>query len=339
MRAVLGLLIVVAVASALPLTKELYQRAWCPDGWTVRIAHRYGEVSVAGKPDVDSLEVEVKARVDGTDREVVRAFAQDVGLSVAPWAETVFVTVLYPELPEPTSELSYEVDVALSVPEATRFVADNSFGDVRVRGLLGGCRVSNGFGCIVLDGCRDCEATSRHGDVHVSDNTGALLVNNSYGDVYLDGVRADVQVDNCYGNVEGVDLEGDVVLASVMGRIVTRGGRGQLLLANRYGEVDAWIEDSALTDLDVVAELSRVQLNLARKIPFQLGGKTFEGLIRTGLPVELREEGPHRWVSGQAGRGGPKIQLTGSWADFTIGPDSALESVPARTGTGPGNGR
>lgn len=323
----LALLALTVTAAAAPVTRTVTQRAWCPPGWTVVVSHRYGNVMATGEQGRDSLSVEARVRVDGSDRRAGEEFARDVGLSLASWAETLYVNVLYPDLPEPSSELSYDVDLSLSMPARARLDATSSFGDFAARGLAAGCRVEHSFGNVLLVGCRDSRVVNRHGDVEVNESDGGLLVNSSYGNVYLDGVQSNARVDNCYGNVEGTHLDGDVVLANVMGRVVARDSRGQLLLVNRYGEVEAWVEDSALANLDVQAELSRVRLNLARTMPYRLGGRVVQGAVQTGLPVVVREHGPERTISGQSGQGGPRIMLVGSWADFIIVPDSTGDST------------
>lgn len=329
LRASLLALLLAAAAGAVPFERGVAGETWCPPGWTVVVGHRYGSVIADGEPGRDSLAVEARVRVEGSDRAAGRAFGRDIELSLASWAETVFVSVLYPELPEPSAELSWEVDLALALPAGARLEVANQFGDVTCRNLRAGCRVENSFGDVALAGCRDSRVTSRHGDVEIAANDGGLQVTNSYGNVYLDGVEALTRVDNCYGDVEGTGLAGDVTLANVMGRIVTRDSRGQVALVNRFGEVEAWVEDSGLAELDVRAELSRVRLNLARTMPFRLGGRVFEGLVRCGLPVEVRGHGREQVVSGSAGRGGPQIRLTGAWTDFDIGPDSTGDSLPA----------
>jgi hypothetical protein len=331
MRALAFSLLAAAVAVALPVVRELHKAVPAGGGRVVSIMHRYGRVDVVGGEN-DSFRVDAVARVDGIDRRHVERFARDIELSLAAWSETVFVSVLYPDLPEPSAELSYEVDLGIAVPRSAALVAVNSFGDVKVAGLDGGCRVENKFGNVGLDACRDCDVKSRYGDVHATATTGRLKVNNSYGSVFLDEAGETVRVDNSYGNVEGTNLEGEVFMGNVFGNVVSRGGRGQLVIANRFGDVDAWVEDTGLTELDVQAQLGRVHLNVARLVPFRIGGRTIEGIIRTGLPVRVCEEGSKRWISGQSGKGGPSIQFTGAWADFIIGPDSEVllvsESLP-----------
>ena len=136
-------LLAATVAVALPSVRELHKAIPSGEGRVVSIMHRYGRVDVAGG-ETDSFRVDAIARVDGTDRRHVDHFVQDIELSLAAWSETVFVSVLNPALPEPSAELSYEVDLDLMVPRSAALVAVNSFGDVKVVGLDGGCDVAPG---------------------------------------------------------------------------------------------------------------------------------------------------------------------------------------------------
>ena len=64
------------------------------------------------------------------------------------------------------------------------------------------------------------------------------------------------------------------------------------------------------------------------------------GLIRSGLPVQISQQGLQSRVAGRSGVGGTRIEVTGAWADFFVGTDSAGGTAPdSTTGVNPGEGR
>jgi hypothetical protein len=182
--------------------------------------------------------------------------------------------------------------------------------------------VSNRYGDVRFRDCRDIDVTVKHGDVRVEESTGRLGINCTYGNVYLDGVTDRVDVDSRYGDVTGQQLAGEVNINNVLGSIDTDGGRGRWCLTSRCGQVAARFDDSALTNLDVIAELARVRLLLPQLLPFRIDGQTRPGDIGTPYPLQTSARGDQRRVSGVQGKGGPNIVFTGAWSDFYIGPDT-----------------
>lgn len=319
MRALALILALACAAPAGTVVRRLEEARPCRAGRVVRLTHRYGSI-IARPARPDTLFASAVVRVEGDNRFEAAAFASGVELSLAAWADTLFVAVLYPGQPTPSEGFSYEVDVALAVPEGVRLEVANAFGDVEVRGLSGGSSVSNRYGDARFLDCRDISVSVSHGDVHVSGSSGRLDIDCSYGNVYLDEVADRVAVDSRYGNVTGAKLDGEVAISNVLGRIAAEGGRGRWCLVSRYGEVAAQLDDSAMAELDVTAELARVRLLLPRPLPFRIDGRTSAGEIGSSYPLQTSAEGELRRVSGARGQGGPAILFTGAWSDFYIGP-------------------
>ena len=313
-----AMLLAFYLLTAVTVTRDVHRAAPCGPDLSIRVMHRYGDLTLTAT-DGESLVLHGIVQATAEDRDVAELVADSmIDVLLGTRDETLLVVTRYPRDLEPGPDLSYEVELDLLVPERAFVRADNSFGDLVVEGLQGGCRLESRFGDVELEDTRDCEVSSRYGDVHVYENDGGLVVRSSYGDVFLDDVSDRVRVDNRYGNLEADGVDGVAYLGNRLGRVVARRSAGRLMVVNRFGDVEAWVDDSALTELDVLAELGQVQLNLARRMPWQLGGKTVQGLIRSALPLEVRECNETNEVTGGQGTGGPRIGLIGSWADFYI---------------------
>lgn len=328
MAAAAVVLAVLVGLSPVTVERRVHRAAPCPEGMTVRVIHRYGDVAVTGQP-TDSVTLVAVIRATAEDPEVAQLLADSmIDVLLGRRGETLFVTTRYPRDLEPGPDLSYDVRLGLAVPGTAFVLATSSFGDLSVCDLRGGCRLDSRFGNVDIEGARDCEVTSRYGDVHVARSDGELAVQSSYGDVVLDEVSDRVTVDNRYGNLESDGASGVVYLDNRLGRVTARRSSGRMMVVNRFGDVEAWVDDSGLAELDVMAELGRVEINLAQRIPWQLGGRTVRGLIESALPLEVRVHAEGREVTGGQGTGGPRIGLVGSWADFFIRSVKPGEATP-----------
>ncbi len=321
-----------ALVALTPVTvaRDRRQAVACPAGTPILVLHRYGDLTVEGDGD-DSLILFATVRATAEDEEVAALVADSmIDIVLGSRGETLLVATSYPRDLEPGPDLSYEVDIDMVVPARTFVAATNAFGDLVVNGVLGGCRLDSRFGNVELEETRDCEVTSRHGDVSVSQNDGQLVVRSSYGDVMLDEVSDRVNVEHRYGDLETDGVDGVVYLVNRLGRVVTRHSTGRLMVVNHYGDVEAWVEDSGLAELEVMTERGRVDINLAGQIPWQLGGRTVQGLIRSALPLDVRDCNEGVEVTGVRGTGGPRIGLIGSGADFFIQVVEPDEDTPGR---------
>jgi len=319
MRAALAVAVPLIAALAAPVVHvlPLHKQIDVPCH-NLSLKHRYGNVDIVGVDNPARVTVDAIVRVAAGTEQVARAFAEGVDVDVKAAGGSVSLTTTYPRQPVADSQLSYEVNIDVSVPAGAHVDLDNSFGDVHVTGVTGGCRLADRFGEIELDRCGQCEVSGRYGDVRSIEAEGPLVVENAFGDVVLREAGSRVQVDNRYGTVQVDRVRGETHIENLLGNVVARRGEGRLFIVNDFGDVSALVDDPDLSALDILSRLGRVELSLARGVPFQLGGRTRQGTIMPVLPVSVSGIGIGESVSGSAGSGGPDIQLEGVWSDFVI---------------------
>ncbi len=311
---------IIALVLGLPVTAIRTVQCEVPwsSGMEVKVTHRYGAVSITGR-DQAKVVADAVIRATAADRRRADELVQGITVRATAYQDTVSVNTVYPADLEPTPDMSYEVDLALTVPSSAVVLVRNSFGDITATNLGAPCRLENRFGNVVLDQCRDGQVRNRYGDVRVRHSTGSLAVENSFGSVFLDSVSDRAVVQNRYGDVRGSDMSGVVHVDNRLGTVSAQRNAGKLTVVNCFGDVSARVDDVGLTDLDVVSELGQVELNFGRLLPFRLDGSTLEGAIHhSALPVRVEQTGQHRIVHGALGQGGPVIRLTGAWTDFLI---------------------
>jgi hypothetical protein len=238
------------------------------------------------------------------------------------------IAAVYPPHLRTDSQFGYEVEISIRMPAGVAASVRNSFGDVRIAGMEGDCRVVNRFGEVEVDRCDRSEVENSYGRVRLAQTRGLAVVRNSYGDVDLRLAGGPVQVTNRYGTVHTEQSADDVTIDNKFGNVFARSDRGALSIANRYGDVNAWVDDAELAALSIMSRLGRVNLSLGEQVPFRIDAVAQRGRIVSGLPFVVRDAGNIQQVSAEQGDGGPKIDIRGIWSDFEIHGPIVMPDTP-----------
>jgi len=281
------------------------------------VLHRYGNVMVIGTADARAS-VDALVRVAARDRRLAQEFADGVSIQASGQGDSFVIATTYPAELRGDPELGYDVQLNIRLPAGTVTSVSNSFGDVRISGMNGHCRVVNRFGDVELDRCDRCEVENSYGRVRLAQTRGLAVVQNSYGDVDLRLAGGPVQVRNRYGTVHTEQSADDVTIDNQFGNVFARPGRGALSITNRYGDISAWVDDAELAALNIMSRLGRVDLSLNGSVPFRIDATARGGRIVSGLPFEVRRVGTEQLVSARQGEGGPQIDMQGVWSDIAI---------------------
>jgi hypothetical protein len=288
----------------------------------VAVNHRYGDVRIMGQSDSSRLVLDAVVRVRAGSVEAAEAFADGVDFDFASGRGTTVITTRYPRPVQPDPNLSYDVQIDLALPGSARLEVNNSFGDLSVTDVRGGCDLVNRFGHVELERCGRCAVTGRYGDVRMTQTEGPLLVRNAFGNVVLEEVSRQAQVTNQYGTIQAGRMHGPTLITNVLGDVRARSGAGPLTIESHLGRVSTVVAGPETDDLLIRSRLGRVELNLARGVPFNLGGRVEHGRIVPLLPAQVEESGAVESVSAQAGVDGPLIRMDGLFSDFIIRGDS-----------------
>ncbi len=316
------------IAGPLVVTRRIEKRVPLADFGRVIVIHRYGNIAVTGTGDTHAS-VDALVRVTARDRRLAKDFAEKTGIQATGQGDSFVIATVYPPKAPADPELGYEVQMSIRLPAGIAALVRNSFGDVRIAGMDGGCRVTNRYGDVELDRCDRCDVENSYGRVRLAEIRGLAIVKNSYGDVDLRLAGGPVQVTNRYGTVHTEQSADDVTIDNQFGNVFARPGRGALSITNRYGDVNAWIGDAELGALSIMSRLGRVDLSLRDQVPFRIEAMAREGRIVSGLPFEVRGVESGQEVSAQQGSGGPQIDIQGIWSDFVIHKDVSEPATDA----------
>jgi hypothetical protein len=315
------------LAGPLVVTRRIEKRFPLTGYSKAAVIHRYGDVTVIGTGDAHAL-VDALVRVTARDRRLAEDFAGKVDIQPAEHGDSFVIATVYPPNVPTDPQLGYEVEMSIRMPARVAAFVRNSFGDVRIAGMDGDCRVVNRFGEVEVDRCDRCEVDNSYGRVRLAQTRGLAVVRNSYGDVDLRLAGGPVQVTNRYGTVHTEQSTNDVTIDNQFGNVFARSGRGALSIANRYGDVNAWVDDAALAALSIMSRLGRVDLSLGEQVPFRIDAVAQRGRIVSGLPFEVRDAGNVQQVTAEQGDGGPKIDIRGIWSDFAIHGPIVMPDTP-----------
>jgi hypothetical protein len=313
------------LAGPLVVTRRIEKRVPLVGYGKVVVLHRYGDVAVTGTGGAHAL-VDALVRVTARDRRLAEDFAEKVDIRATGQGDSLVIATVYPPKAPADSELGYEVEMSIRMPAGISSLVRNSFGDVRIAGMDGDCRVVNRYGDVELDRCDRCDAENSYGRVRLAETRGLAVVHNSYGDVDLRLAGGPVQVTNRYGTVHTEKSANDVTIDNQFGNVLARSDRGVLSITNRYGDISAWVDDAELVALSIMSRLGQVDLSLGERVPFRIDAMARGGRIVSGLPFAVRGIGGGQQVSARQGTGGPQIDIQGFWSDFAIHGDvSRLE--------------
>jgi hypothetical protein len=317
----------VVLAAPLVVTRRIEKRFPLSGYSRAAVIHRYGNVTVVGTGDAQAL-VDALVRVTARDRKLAENFASKVGIQAAGQGDSFVIATVYPSHVPADSQLGYEVEMSIRMPAGMAASVRNSFGDVRIAGMNGDCRVVNRFGEVEVDRCDRCEVKNSYGRVRLAQTRGLAVVRNSYGDVDLRLAEGPVQVTNRYGTVHTEQSTSDVSIDNLFGNVFASSDRGALSIANRYGDVNAWVDDADLAALSIMSRLGRVDLSLGEQVPFRIDAVAQRGRIVSGLPFQVRSAGNIQQVLAEQGAGGPQIDIQGIWSDFLIHGPVVMPDTP-----------
>ncbi|MBM3330296.1 hypothetical protein FJY68_00415 [candidate division WOR-3 bacterium] len=331
-RIALGLAVLVGVLAAGPMVvmRRIEKRVPLAGHTKAAVVHRYGDVTVIGTGGAHAV-VDALVRVTARDRRLAEEFAGKVEIQAAGQGDSFVIATVYPSDVPFDPQLGYEVNMSIRMPAGVAALVRNSFGDVRVVGMDGDCRVVNRFGEVEMDRCDRSVVENSYGRVRLAQTRGLTVVRNSFGDVDLRLAGGPVQVTNRYGTVHTEQSTNDVTIDNQFGNVFARSDRGALSIANRYGDINAWVDDAELAALSIMSRLGRVNLSLGEQVPFRIDATARQGRIVSGLPFEVRSVGTAQEVSARQGAGGPQIDIQGVWSDLVIHGDVSDPAPDAPT--------
>jgi hypothetical protein len=249
------------------VTHNFDRTAPLPSGQSVRIEHRFGDITVRTHASRD-VHVYAAIHVSASSQQDAENYANQIKIQVESSSTGILVRTDYPEHNDSWwggRNVSMSVEYTIDMPADAPLTIRNKFGKVSVAGLKaatdidaeqGGVSVHDGhgtqlvrasFGSVELitnDG--DADLASTNGSVTASDIKGALTIHDRFGSVRLHRAGAS-SITNSFGAVEAGDISGDLIL---------RNQNGSVDVTNVNGSADISTSFARITFLNIKQKLA-----------------------------------------------------------------------------------
>ncbi len=303
--AVFGLALALSAKSREEVTRTFDKTIPWHSGERLYIEHSLGDVVVQTHADPNVV-IHADIRVSASNAEQAKDFSNRVEISLEPAASELSIRTHYPANGNFhfLHNVSYSVQLQLTIPEAAPLQVRNSFGKVSVTGIRassqiltshgdlefkdgrGAQQLEDSFANIRLAGnAGDVTVEDTNGSVEADDVTGAVSIRDRFANVTVARVSKGVTLINSNGNVEVSNSGGIGDVKNSFGNVTVRSFHGDLTVNNTNGRVQG-------SDITGSAELNtsfgRVQFsNIGRQLSIRAGNSSIEGQ-RVGGPVTVQ---------------------------------------------------
>ena len=208
-----------------------------------------GALSIIGREDLASIEVEAKIHIKGVREGDIDEFIRDhMKLSLRKVGDSAVLVAKFENRNLFRIAREAWIDLAVSVPTSLALDLDDGSGDTEVKNIAAPVRIDDGSGALEL------KAIS--GGVRIDDGSGSLYVDDVDGDLIVDDSSGEIRIRNVTGNVEVDDSSGDMVILHVGGKVTVSDGSGSIEIDDVGGDV--LLRRSGSGGLDVTNVKGRV---------------------------------------------------------------------------------
>jgi DUF4097 and DUF4098 domain-containing protein YvlB len=217
-------------------------------GGRVTIDHRFGRLELHTN---GGNQVNVQGTVRSSDEE----FGRKIHLNVSESGGGITIRTDVPEV-HWQGNLSYSIDIDVSVPASAPLSVRNRFGSINASGvhaasdftnaqgsmqltdLRGAQRIENSFGSVsVTNSAGDTVIRNANGSVTVTHVGGALDVSDRFGSVRVENVDRGLTLKNENGSVDVRDVTGNATISTSFASANVSNVRGTLDLTSTNGNI------------------------------------------------------------------------------------------------------
>jgi DUF4097 and DUF4098 domain-containing protein YvlB len=229
------------------------------------------------------------------------------------------------------------VDYTIAVPARCQLTIKTASGNIEVSGIKDKIFINGASGDIILrniDGSSDIKSSS--GEIKIEDIRGDINIAATSGGIILNSITGTMDIRTTSGDTKGSSLAGAVTLSQTSGKIDLTGLSGDVKIKSTSGDISIEQQSGAA---DIVSYSGRVMIkteldskrdyfaetmsgSIEFLVPQTSSGtvkmETGSGELKADLPLAIRTFSRNRLI-GDFGSEGPKISLSTSSGDITIG--------------------
>jgi hypothetical protein len=238
MRSAIPLLLISCCAPAAQAREEFKRdfskTAALAAGRPLRVEHAHGRVSVKTHALAEARIV-ASIRCSAPTAAEAQACAGRVQINVSESAAGVAVRTEYPQN---WRNISYRVDMDITMPQASPLELRNRFGSTDVAGLHAAATIVSGNGPVTfLSGRGNHRIENSFGAVDVRTNEGDITIQSGNGPVTAIDVNGLVQITNRFDRVRAVNATRGLTVRSNNGTIEAENIGGAVNITNSFGRV------------------------------------------------------------------------------------------------------
>jgi DUF4097 and DUF4098 domain-containing protein YvlB len=326
-----------------------------PAGAHVQIQNPRGDVTVAAAEGDGSMHVRIhKVVYASSDDEAKRVFSSfNPKITVSGTSVLVYVE----------GRNNAKADLSLDLPRDASVDVNTNHGDVTIAGCRGSVNVNSSHGDVKFDDLSsnahahmskgdfsahavqgDLSLDGRMDDVTISDIRGKVLLEGDFfGDTHLEHISSPVHFHSSRTDIEMSRIDGDLTMDSgdlhvnsAVGptRVSTRSK--DIDLAQIYGDVhvvnsNGSVKVASATPLGQVQVENRngeVRILVPPAANFSVEARATHGAIETDFPLTTTTDENSHSVSGQVGKGGPRLTLNTTNNDIQLQTGESFPPLP-----------
>lgn len=202
--------------------------------------------------------------------------------------------------------ISYEI----SVPAATRVVADTGSGSVQVSGLDGPVKADTGSGSVTLRNIKGkAEADTGSGSVTLSEIGGGASADTGSGSVEVLGVTGPIRANTGSGSVTIRQAgPGDISAETGSGSVEIQGADGAVTVSTGSGGVD--VSGNPSRNWKIETSSGGISVRVTSPAGFYLVAENDSGSIDVQLPVTSLDHKTKHEFRGEVRGGGARMTLS-----------------------------
>lgn len=326
-----------------------------PAGAHVQIQNSRGDVIVAAADNGGSMQIRTHEVVyTSSDNEAKRIFSA-LTPKVTISGSSVLVHI--------DGNNNGKSDLSIELPRDASVDVSTNHGDVTVAGCRGSVNVNSGHGDVKLDDLSsnvhtrmsngdfsahavqgDLALDGRMNDVTISDIRGKVLLEGDFfGDMHLEHLAAPVHFHSSRTEIEMARIDGDLTMDS--GDLQVSSAAGPLQINTRskdidlsqiYGEVHVQNSNGSvkvaaaapLGPIQVDNRNGEVRVLVPPSSNFSVDARATHGSIQTDFSLNSKEDEKSSTLSGEVGKGGPRIAVTTTNNDIQVQKGESFPPLP-----------
>jgi predicted membrane protein len=333
-------------ASADVYTFRSYQEYEVNDEFELTVSNTSGTTTIE-RSQTEFLIIDVEKKISASSKEDAEKLENEIEIDIEARKNRVEIETRYPDwnmgdsfwekLFDLRKDNFGSVDYFIKIPAKVQLLVSSTSGSVRLFNLDGSIELAITSGDVKIKDCTaDVNISSTSGDVDLSGVEGNVKIGSTSSDMLIENVtgaltlRATSGVSEIYGLTGNLTLRktsGDTRILDIIGNVDISATSGDIQLEQEEGSIrinshsgDVAVDTKLLSGGRYAVET--ISGSIEFSVPPGSDGRvklqSVSGTIDTSLPLTI-ESFSRRKLTGVLGLGGPRIELSSTSGDVTLG--------------------